>query len=172
MTVLLPRIASHLWKPVQGFLFPMKSSLNINTHSSFSSLEYDMSFGQCHSSGSPQRQLILSYIVNSCITYFCVYLAFQLDCNFLEGRGHLFYFLKWPTGHNAILGDKIGTGHWQKSTDVSLRRLILRREHSLWVMIFYTYVPNIIVLKVKLTFHVTPRYSGITNCLWNFWIPY
>ena len=96
----------------------------------------------------------------------------HLDCNFLEGRGHLFYFLKWPTGHNAILGDKIGTGHWQKSTDVSLRRLILRREHSLWVMIFYTYVPNIIVLKVKLTFHVTPRYSGITNCLWNFWIPY
>ena len=77
----------------------------------------------------------------------------QLDCNFLEGRGHLLYVLKWPTGHNAMLGDKIGTGHWQKITQVSLRCLILKGQHSLWVMIFYTYVPNRIVLKAKLTSH-------------------
>lgn len=94
MTVLLPRIASHLWKPVQGFLFSMKSSLNINTHSSFSSLESDMSYGQRHSSGSPQRQLILSYIVNSCIIYFCVYLASSTRLQLPWGQGSFVLLFK------------------------------------------------------------------------------
>lgn len=157
--VLLPRIASHLWNPVQGFPFSMKSSLNINTHSSFSSLEYDMSYGQCHSFGSPHRQLILSYIVNSCIISFRVYLAASTRLQLPWGQGWFVTLFKVTHRAQYILGDRIETGHWQKITQVSLRRLILRRQHSLWVTVFfYIYVPHIIVLKVKLTLHVTPRY--------------
>lgn len=71
----------------------MKSSLNINIHSSFSFLEYDMSYGQCHSFGSPQRHLILLLLILILFNFMSI-LPPQLDCNFLEGRGHLLHFLK------------------------------------------------------------------------------
>ena len=102
--VLLPRIASHLWKPVQGLLFSKKSFLNIKTHSSFSSFEYDMSYGQCHSFGSPERQLILSYIVNSCTIYFCVYLASSTRLQLPWGQGSFVILFKMTHGAQCHAG--------------------------------------------------------------------
>lgn len=105
------------------------------------------SYGQCYSFGNAHIQLFLPYIVNSCIISFGVYLASLLDCKFLVGRGHLLHFKKWPTVHNTVLGDIEGTNYLQKYTRLSRRCHIFRWQHSLWVTVPYTSMPNITTFK-------------------------